>query len=197
MKILNPPASLWILLWSIGSLSLSELCLSSHLAHAQTIADVPHQSIAQSNNVTPPIRGRSKGDLPLGTTKINTTATAKDPIKKIVGTWVNNNLQTQGITKLIIAKAGNRHSVQLFQKCNPTDCNLGKRLLHSSFWENSGSTHIEATYKQANVVRNIEIQSPQFYSPSSPTEINVLFSNQFTNKSRKPNYSSNETFRKI
>ena len=196
MKVLNPSASFWILLWSIGSLSISESYLSRHLTHAQTIADMPHQSIDQSNNITPPIRRRSKGDLPIGSTKINTTATAKDPIKKIVGTWVNNNLQTKGITKLIVAKTGNRHSVRLFQKCNPTDCNLGRRLLSSSFWENSGSTHIEATYKQTTVLRKLEITLPLIYS-SSPQEISVSFSNQFTDNSGKPNYSSNETFRKI
>lgn len=199
MKILNTSPSLHVLLGSIGTLSITGLCPSSHLANAHPIADVQQQFIAQSqnsNHAAPPVHGRSKLDAPIGSTKINTTSTARDPIKKIVGTWVNNNPNTEGIAKLIIAKSGNRHSVHLFGKCEPTDCDLGKRLLRSSFWDNSGSTHIEATYKESTVLRKLEIQSLQPFS-SSPVEIKVSFSNQFIDNSGKPSYSSNETFRKV
>ena len=200
MKILNTSPSLQVLLESIGSLSIMGLYFSNHLANAQSIAGVHQQFIAQSNNsnhAAPPAGGRSKLDVPIGSTKIDTTSTAKDPIKKIVGTWVNNNIDTKGITKLIVAKTGNRHSVHLFVKCDPTDCDLGKRLLRSSFWENSGSTHIEATYKESTVLRKLEIQSLQLYSSSPPVEIKVLFSNRFIDNSGRPSYSINETFRKI
>jgi hypothetical protein len=182
----------WILFGSIGSLIVAELCLSNHLANAQ--------SIVQSNNSNqgmPPIPRRSKLDIPVGSTKIDTTSTAKDPIKKIEGTWVNNNIDTQGISKLIIKKVGNRHSVHLFGKCNPTDCNLGKRLLRSSFWENSGSTHIEATYKESTVVRHLKIYLIGIPDLSPPTKIRVSFSNRFIDNSGKSSYSSDETFRKI
>lgn len=192
MNILNASQTSWILLGSIGSLIIAELCLSNHLANAQ--------SIVQSNNsnqVTPSIPRRSKLDLPVGSTKIDTTSTAKDPIEKIVGTWVNNNTDTQGISKVIITKVGTRHSVHLFGKCNPTDCDLGKRLLRSSFWENSGSTHIEATYKESTVVRNLDIQPLGLYISSPPSEIRVSFSNRFIDKSGRPSYSINETFSKI
>ena len=110
MKILNTSPSLQVLLESIGSLSIMGLYFSNHLANAQSIAGVHQQFIAQSNNsnhAAPPAGGRSKLDAPIGSTKINTTSTAKDPIKKIVGTWVNNNIDTKGITKLIVAKTGN------------------------------------------------------------------------------------------
>jgi hypothetical protein len=197
MKILNIPQNSWILLGSIASLTMVGLNLSNNLANAQSIADTQQQLIAQSNQGTPPIRRRSKLDIPVGSTKIDTTATAKDPIKKIVGTWVNNNIKTEGITKLIVTKAGNRHSVHLFGKCNPTDCDLGKRLLRSSFWENSGSTHIETTYKESTVVRNLEIHLIGIPDLSPPAEIRVSFSNRFTDNSGKPSYSIDETFRKI
>jgi hypothetical protein len=169
------------------------LCLSHNLANAQ-------QLIAQSNNsnhATPPKRGKSKRDIPVGSTKIDTTFTTKDPIKKIVGMWINNNINTEGISKLIVTKAGNRHSVHLFGKCNPTDCDLGKRLLRSSFWENSGSTHIEATYKEATVIRNLDIQPLGLYLSSLPSAIRVSFSNRFIDQSGRPSYSSDETFSKI
>jgi hypothetical protein len=200
MKMLDSSPSLWILLGSIGSLSIMGWYLSTHLTNAQSIADGQQQLITQSNNsnrVPPPVRGRSKLDAPVGSTKINTTSTAKDPIKKIVGTWVNNNIDTKGITKLIVAKTGNRHSVHLFGKCDPTDCDLGKRLLRSSFWENSGSTHIEATYKESTVLRKLEIQSLQQFNSSPPAEIRVVFSNKFIDNSGRPSYSINETFQKI
>lgn len=192
MKILSDSQKLWVLFGSIGSLSMVGLDLSNNLANAQ--------SIVQSNNSnqgTPSIPRRSKLDIPVGSTKIDTTSTAKDPIEKIVGTWVNNNIDTQGISKLIITKVGNRHSVHLFGKCNPTDCDLGKRLLRSSFWENSGSTHIEAIYKEATVVRNLDIQPMGVSRLSPPAKIRVSFSNRFIDNSGKPSYSSDETFRKI
>jgi hypothetical protein len=195
MKILNISRNLWVLLGSIGSLSMVGLDLSNNLATAQTIADTQQQLIISHGDRL--ISGRSKLDIPVGSTKIDTTSTAKDPIKKIVGTWVNNNLNTEGISKLIIAKAGNRHSVHLFGKCNPNDCDLGKRLLRSSFWENSGSTHIEATYKEFTVVRKLEIQPLQLFSSTPPAEIRVSFSNRFIDKSGRPSYSIDETFSKI
>jgi hypothetical protein len=192
MKITNIYQNLWILFGSIASLIITELCLSNHRANAQ--------SIVQSNNsnqVTPPIPKRSKLDIPVGSTKIDTTATAKDPIKKIVGTWVNNNINTKGISKLIIVKVGNRHSVHLFGKCNPTDCDLGKRLLRSSFWENSGSTHIEAIYQESTVVRNLEIHLIGIPDLSPPTKIRVSFSNRFIDNSGRPSYQIDEIFHKI
>ena len=199
MKIINISQISWVLLESIGSLSIMGLYLSNNLANARTSADIQKQLIAQStnsNHATPPTRGRSKLDLPVGSTKIDTTSTAKDPIKKIVGTWVNKDINTKGITKLIIAKTGNRHSVHLFGKCNPTDCDLGKRLLRSSFWENSGSTHIETTYKESTVVRTLEIQPLGLDSSSPPAEIRVLFSNRFIDRSGRPIYAVDETFRR-
>jgi hypothetical protein len=200
MRVLSKSQKLWILFGSIGSLSLGGLDLLNNLANAQSIADIQQQLIAQSNNsngVTPPKRGRSKLDIPVGSTKVDTTSTAKDPIKKIVGTWVNNNTNTEGISKLIITKAGKRHSVHLFGRCNPTDCDLGKRLLRSSFWENSGSTHIETVYKESTVIRNLDIQLLGLDSSSPPAEIRVSFSNRFIDNSGRPTYSIDETFKKI
>jgi hypothetical protein len=200
MKILNNPQKLLILLRSIGSLSMVGLCLLDNLANAQTIADSQRSLIAQSNNsdrLAPPTPNRSKGDLPVGSTKIDITGTDRDPIKKIVGTWVNNDADPQGITKLIIAKSGNRHSVHLFKKCNPIDCDLGKKLLTASFWENSGSTHIMAIYKESIALRELQIYSPLRLEISPPSEIRVSFSIIFTDPSRRPIYSGTEIFRKI
>lgn len=195
MKILNISQNLWVLFGSIGSLSIIELDRSNNLANAQPIADTQQQLM--TSHVEQLTSGRSKLDLPVGSTKIDTTSTAKDPIKKIVGTWVNNNVNTKGISKLIIAKSGTRHSVHLFGKCNPTDCDLGKRLLRSSFWDNSGSTHIEATYKESTVVRKLEIYLIGIPDLAPSAEIRVLFSNRFIDNSGRPIYSIDETFHKI
>lgn len=194
MKILNISRNSWVLLGSICSLSMVGLNLSNNLANAQSIADT-QQLIARHGDRL--ISERSKLDIPVGSTKIDTTSTAKDPIKKIVGTWVNTNIKTEGITKLIVTKTGKRHSVHLFGKCNPNDCDLGKRLLRSSFWENSGSTHIETIYKESNTISELDINLVGMLEVSPPSKIMVSFSKKFTDQSGRSNYSSNETFRKI
>lgn len=194
MKILNVLHKSWILFGAISSLSMVGLDLLNNLANAQSITDTQQLITRHGDRL---ISERSKLDIPVGSTKINTTSTAKDPIKKIVGTWVNTNIKTEGITKLIVTKTGKRHSVHLFGKCNPNDCDLGKRLLRSSFWENSGSTHIEAIYKESNTISELDINLVGMLEVSPPSKIMVSFSKKFTDQSGRSNYSSNEIFRKI
>jgi hypothetical protein len=47
-----------------------------------------------------------------------------------VGTWVNKNANTSGITRLVVTSAGgNQLNIQVFGKCHPTDCEWGTKPL--------------------------------------------------------------------
>ena len=42
-----------------------------------------------------------------------------------VGTWVNDDPKTEGMTRLIIGQTGNKVTVHGYGKCHPTDCDWG------------------------------------------------------------------------
>ncbi|SRR5579883_732078 len=47
-----------------------------------------------------------------------------------IGTWVNTNPNTRGITRFIVTSAGNNKlNLQVFGKCHPADCDWGKTTL--------------------------------------------------------------------
>ncbi|WP_222982084.1 hypothetical protein [Flagellimonas meishanensis] len=42
------------------------------------------------------------------------------------GLWINEDMDTRGITKCTIRYKDNRFHVQIWGKCNPTDCDWGE-----------------------------------------------------------------------
>jgi hypothetical protein len=49
---------------------------------------------------------------------------------RLVGEWVNIDLNTGGLTKVIITKENNELLINAFGKCHPEDCELGVVKLH-------------------------------------------------------------------
>lgn len=47
-----------------------------------------------------------------------------------LGSWVNVDPNTGGLTKLIVAQQGGGYTVQGFGKCHPTDCDWGRTTLN-------------------------------------------------------------------
>src|SRR5947207_14176448 len=43
-----------------------------------------------------------------------------------VGTWINVDSETDGLTKLVISKEDNNWKIQGWGKCHPADCDWGK-----------------------------------------------------------------------
>jgi len=50
--------------------------------------------------------------------------------KPFLGTWINVNPDTGGLTKLVIVQKGAGYTVRGFGKCHPTDCDWGIVNLH-------------------------------------------------------------------
>lgn len=70
------------------------------------------------------------------------------------GTWVNDNPNTGGLTRLLITQNGNSVSVHAFGKCSPTDCDWGSQ-------GGTGSTNNSAVviWNQGFVVRTMTLQA--------------------------------------
>jgi hypothetical protein len=116
------------------------------------------------------------------------TAGSADPM---VGTWVNTNRNTRGITRLTISQSAGRYDIHVFGQCSPTDCDWGTSNLLTYGDNVSDSTHNYATAS---------------FSPSFATTVlslqhsgNVINANSFTNftdNSGRQNYHARENFRR-
>jgi hypothetical protein len=71
-----------------------------------------------------------------------TTPTSSKP-KNINGTWINNDKNTKGITKIIISNNGKK--IRVYGKCSPTDCDWGSRTLSAA----AGSKTYSATFNSS------------------------------------------------
>jgi ribosomal protein L31 len=110
-----------------------------------------------------------------------------------VGTWVNTNSSTRGITRVVVTSAGSgKLNVQVFGKCHPTDCDWGKTTLvtYGSNVQDTNHRFATANYSKnfANTLLTVNLNSNQQISLQSFT--------QFTDSSARQNYSNTETFKR-
>jgi hypothetical protein len=106
----------------------------------------------------------------------------------IVGTWVNRNSKTPGITRIIIAKTGGRYFIQAFGKCHPTDCIWGERPLKN----------VQLNSRQATAIANYDVsfKKEMLRINASDGKITIVSSTHFIDGSGRPDYTSREYFRK-
>ncbi len=111
-----------------------------------------------------------------------------------VGTWENTNSRTGGITRFIVSSRGRNLNIQVFGKCTPSDCNWGSTRLITYGSSVSDSNHLAATanYNQsfANTVLTLMLSGRQ------RDRISLQSFTQFTDRSNRENYLSQETFKR-
>lgn len=120
----------------------------------------------------------------------NTVATARP--QDFVGTWVNRNADTRGITRLEIQQVSrNQLSIQVFASCSPQDCDWGTTQLVTYGDNVQDRDHQVATarydqgFKTSLLTLNLNDQDNQ-----------IALSNfsQFQDNSDRQNYFSRERF---
>jgi len=113
--------------------------------------------------------------------------------RDFVGTWVNTNSNTRGITKLVVRRAGgNRLVVRVFGSCSPRDCDWGRARLttYGSSVQDKNHRSATTTYNKnfANTFLTINLRGRNRMSLQSFT--------QFKDNSNRQNYTSRAVFRK-
>lgn len=110
-----------------------------------------------------------------------------------IGTWVNTNSNTSGVTRLVITSAGgNKLNIEAFGKCHPTDCKWGKTSLitYSNNVQNPNTRYGTASYNPGfdQTLLTLDLKGRNALSLQSFTE--------FTDNSGRQNYSSIEGFKR-
>ncbi|MBD2666620.1 hypothetical protein B6N60_02084 [Richelia sinica FACHB-800] len=109
-----------------------------------------------------------------------------------VGTWVNKDTNTRGITRLVITSGGgNTLNIQVFGKCHPTDCDWGSTSLvtYGLNVQDNDHTYGTANYNQgfSNNILTINLGGQQVMLQSFT---------QFLDNSGRQNYYSRDYFQK-
>jgi hypothetical protein len=110
----------------------------------------------------------------------------------MVGTWVNADSSTGGVTRLVITGTGNTYEVHGFGKCSPTDCDWGKKPMTTYGTNVSDVTHQigTATYKPGFAETTLTMEQ-------SGGQIIVHSFTRFTDSSNRQNYHSRYIMRKV
>ena len=110
----------------------------------------------------------------------------------MVGTWVNSDRNTRGITKIIITESGNQYEIQAFGSCSPTDCDWGKSAL-TTYGNNVG----DVTHKVGTALFNPSFSQTIISVKQSGNQINLDGFTRFTDNSARQNYHNQHTLRKV
>jgi hypothetical protein len=109
----------------------------------------------------------------------------------MVGTWVNVDRNTRGITKVIITESGNQYEIQAFGSCSPTDCDWGKSALTTY-----GDSVQDATHKAGTAQFNPGFAQTLLTVKQTGNQINLDGFTRFTDNSGRQNYHNRHTLRK-
>ncbi|MDO5981470.1 hypothetical protein [Flavivirga spongiicola] len=112
---------------------------------------------------------------PLLMTTTSSTSTVSNTID---GTWINDNKNTKGITKVIISNKGK--NVQVYGKCSPKDCDWGRKRLvpkrnsANTYWGIFDTSIAKSTFMFTINTNKMEARHVRDYkSPSRPTKRSV------------------------
>ncbi len=117
--------------------------------------------------------------------------TLAGPASTMVGTWVNTDSSTRGITKLVITETGNSYEAHGFGKCSPTDCDWGKKQMMTY-----GSNVSDATHQVGTATYNPGFAETILTMEQSGGQIVVRDFTRFTDNSGRQNYYARYTLRK-
>jgi hypothetical protein len=128
----------------------------------------------------------------LGTLALSNPAIAAPA--DFIGTWVNTDSSTRGITKVVIHSAGgNKLKIQTFGKCHPTDCDWGTVSLPSYGTSVTDPNHQAATANYnagfSQTLLTLQLAGTRNLSLNSYT--------LFTDRSNRQPYYSLNRFKKI
>ncbi|MDZ8055308.1 MAG: hypothetical protein RMX68_000265 [Aulosira sp. ZfuVER01] len=109
-----------------------------------------------------------------------------------VGTWVNKDSNTRGVTRLVVTSAGgNKLNIQVFGKCHPTDCDWGTTSVTTYGLNVQDTNH---TYATANY--NKGFSNTLLTLDHAGSQIMLQSFTQFLDNSGRQNYYSRDYFQK-
>lgn len=108
-----------------------------------------------------------------------------------IGTWVNKDSNTRGVTRLVITSAGNKLNIQVFGQCHPQDCDWGTVPLVTYGVNVQDTNH---SYASANYNQNFANRFLTFGHAGK--EIMLQGYTQFLDNSNRQNFYSREYFQK-
>jgi hypothetical protein len=109
-----------------------------------------------------------------------------------VGTWVNKDANTRGITRLVITSAGgNKLNIRVFGQCHPQDCDWGTTTLATYGVNVQDANH---GYGSANY--NKGFANTFLGLSNTGNQIMIQGYTQFLDNSGRQNYYSREYFQK-
>ncbi|OUL35435.1 hypothetical protein BV372_11325 [Nostoc sp. T09] len=109
-----------------------------------------------------------------------------------VGTWVNKDTNTRGVTRLVVTSAGgNKLNIQVFGKCHPTDCDWGTTPVTTYGLNVQDTNH---TYGTANY--NKGFSNTLLTLDHAGSQIMLQGFTQFLDNSSRQNYYSRDYFQK-
>jgi hypothetical protein len=110
----------------------------------------------------------------------------------MVGTWVNTDSNTRGITKIVITESGSQYEVHAFGKCHPNDCDWGKTLMTTY-----GDDVSDPTHKVGMAEFNPGFAKTMLSIQQSGNRITLDGFTNFTDGSGRQNYHNRYNFRKL
>jgi hypothetical protein len=111
-----------------------------------------------------------------------------------IGSWVNTNVNTRGITRLVIQSSGsNQLSIHVFGKCSPTDCDWGTKQLVTYGTNVQDTNHYFATtvYNQGFENSLLTLHAV------NGNQILLEDFTQFLDNSGRQNYHSADSFKRL
>ncbi|BAY90098.1 MULTISPECIES: hypothetical protein [unclassified Tolypothrix] len=109
-----------------------------------------------------------------------------------VGTWVNKDNNTRGVTRLVITSAGsNKLNIQVFGKCHPTDCDWGTVPVVTYGLNVQDTNH---TYATANYTKGFS--NTLLTLNHAGSQIMLQGFTQFLDNSGRQNYYSRDYFQR-
>lgn len=109
-----------------------------------------------------------------------------------VGTWVNKDANTRGVTRLVVTSAGgNNLNIQVFGKCHPTDCEWGTKPLVTYGINIQDTNH---NYATANY--NQGFSNSLLSLSYGGSEVMLQGYTQFLDNSGRQNYYSRDYFQR-
>lgn len=93
---------------------------------------------------------------------LGSNSTAFSKADDFLGVWTNVDCGTNGVTRLVISKAGlpNVLRIRTFGKCTPTDCDWGteRLFLYGANVSDTDYQHATATYDQRQIVSLLALE---------------------------------------
>ena len=95
----------------------------------------------------------------------------EENVKRIIGTWLNVDQETQQITKIYIAEVSNYLSIEEWGKCHPEDCYWEKKLVKKNEIID-GVMEVSWTYVEFEVYQEIVLLD----DPNGRLKVTTIFS---------------------